>query len=124
MPRAAAPRVAAAQPARVPAPVPAPVNLAHGTAAPLSLAPPSLAPGPVQLAAAPLPALRPVAAPMPSLLPRVSPPSGASVLAISTRPAAQTDPYNAAPSPPVVASALGMARTMNGAALYPQSAVR
>jgi hypothetical protein len=117
MPRAAAPRVAAAQPARVPAPVPSPVNLAHGTPAPLS-------PAPMQLAAAPLPALRPVAAPMPSLLPRVSPPTGASVLAISTRPAAHTDPYGA-PSPvPMVASALGMARTMTGASPYAQSAVR
>jgi hypothetical protein len=123
MPRAAAPRVAAAQPARTPAPVPvpAPVNLAHGTPAPLPLAP---APAPVQLAAAPLPALRPVAAPMPSLLPRVSPPSGASVLAISTRPSAQTEPYSAPPPVPMVASALGMARTMNGAAIYPQSTVR
>jgi hypothetical protein len=102
----AAPRLPPAQPNR--ATLPAPL---------------SLAPAPVQVAATPLPVLRPASAPMPSLLPRVSPPTGASVLAISTRPSAQTDPY-ARPSAPMVASALGMARTMNQGASFPPGTVR
>jgi hypothetical protein len=127
----------AAQPARTPG------SLAHAAPTLLAVQPP---PALVQLAANPLPALRP--APVQSLLPRVSPPTDASVLAISTR---TPDPYAAPPatpaeavariarggavdpSVPMVASALGMARTMmtltpvsaaNAGTVYPQSTLR
>jgi hypothetical protein len=131
-----------AQPAQLArAALPAPVNLAHATQA---TPPTQLVPPPVQVAAAPLPPLRAA----PSLLPRVSPPAGASVLAVASRPAAPADAYGPQPttpgeavariargapvdpSVPVVASALGMARTMmtvtpvspaNASPLYPQA---
>jgi len=144
---------AAAQVAAAAARPVAPVNLAHGTP-PTSLTLPApatvAAPALVQVASAPPP--RP--APGPSLLPRVSPPAsapaGASVFAVATRPLPPPDAYAAPPrtpaeaiariarggpvdpSVPVVASALGMARTMmtvspvspaNAGTLYPQPVV-
>jgi hypothetical protein len=86
----------------------------------------------------------------PAMLPRVSPPAGASVLAVAARPAPRQDyanpPASTAeavariaaggpvdPSVPVVASALGMARTMisvtpvspaNAGTLYQQASPR
>ena len=151
LPRPAAAPVVAAKPLPHPvslavrtqpaAPARFPVNLAHAQPAPLPGQP---VPAPVQLAAAPPRATQ-------SLLPRVSAPVGASVLAIAAHPTAHDDSYAAPPATPaeavariarggavdptvpMVASALGMARTMmsvtpvspaNAGTLYPQGTTR
>jgi hypothetical protein len=135
--------------------VPSPVNLAHGNPPPTQA--PQLiwgAPLPPAPASAQPHLARLLAAAPTVLLPRVSPPAslpGAPVYAAAARPAARQGPYAAPPattaeaiariarggpvdpSTPMVASALGMARTMtlgtpvspaSAATLYPQGAQR
>jgi hypothetical protein len=145
--RRPASRVAAAAVAARAAPAPPQVARALPATPPVQIAPAI-----VQVASAPPPP-RAAAAPAPlaSLLPRVSPPAGASLLAIAARPLPPPDAYGQPPSTPaeavariarggaldptipMVASALGMARTMlsvtpvspaNAGSLYPQGTAR